>query len=117
MTVAEIERLAALDKIEQRVASLRLEDVTDLGKIFKATRSARGLTYRAAADEMGLNYTTLIDIEKGKNIPSFPTAQAIWKWVSKTQHQWVPWEGHCRCGWKPEGDSSIEVWTAHLEGS
>lgn len=82
--------------------------VTDLARLVKDRRDAKGIGLRAAAREAGVSFNTFARVEKG-HVPDIETFSRLAHWV-----------GHSPADFLGEGsvtsDSTPDVIEAHLRG-
>ncbi|MXW25215.1 MAG: helix-turn-helix transcriptional regulator [Dehalococcoidia bacterium] len=54
-------------------------DLSELGRLFAAERSRRGMSLREASDDVGIPFNTLARVEKG-HVPDLPKFKRLVEW-------------------------------------
>jgi len=81
--------------------------IEELGRLLRAERRKRGLSIRAAADEVGVSFNVLARVERG-HLPDIDNYQRIVRWMGIAPSEFEPSETPIR----PE--STPEVIAHHL---
>jgi len=76
-----LEYATEIDKAEREYHRLLEDFFRDAPRLFKEARKANGLSQRALADLLGVDFTYISKIENGHLRPGMPTVRKFGEWL------------------------------------